>query len=194
MPEPIKEGAVSEQPTPAAEPAKEQSIEELRAELESYKKKTELSANEISTRDKKLTELQKEVKARMSEEERIKAESQSVLTELLEEFSNIASGSIGLDDKHKALIKGSTKDEIKASAELVKSFKESLVKDYEKQIKTLTEELAIYKANGTPPKAGTQTEPANLQSAYNEAIKTGNAALQIAIKRQAGREGFVLTE
>jgi hypothetical protein len=90
----------------------------------------------------------------MSDEERIKAESQSVLNDLLEEFKGIASGSLGLDDKHKALIKGSNKDEIKESADLIRSFKESIIKDYEKQIKTLTEENNILKANGSAPVKG----------------------------------------
>jgi hypothetical protein len=111
---------------------------------------------------------------------------------LLEEFKGIASGSLGLDDKHKALIKGGNKDEIKESADLIKSFKESIPKDYEKQIKTLTEEINILKANGTAPAAGTQIPPATLQTAYQEAIKTGNIALQNAIVRDARQKGVPL--
>lgn len=149
--EEIKEGLEVTQETPKGQP---EDIESLRAELETLRKQTELNKADLSGKDKKLTELQKEVKARMTEEERIKSESQSVLNELLEEFAIIASNSIGLDEKHRSLIKGSNKEEIKVSAELIKSFKESVTKEYEKQIKSLTEELNILKANGTPPTSG----------------------------------------
>jgi len=152
MGEDNKAGLDTDQVTPETKPT-EQTIEEIKAQI-----KEELEGkykNEISTRDQKLTQYQKEIKAKMSDEERIKAESQSVLNDLLEEFKGIASGSLGLDDKHKALIKGSNKDEIKESADLIKSFKESITKDYEKQIKTLTEELNILKANGNIPVKGT---------------------------------------
>ena len=196
MPEKKEEGSVDVQVTPTQESAKkdEINIDELRAELDALKKKSELSANEISTRDKKITDLSKEIKARMTEEERIKAESQSVLQELLEEFSTIASNSIGLDDKHKALIKGNTKDEIKASAELLKSYKESLVKDFEKQIKALTEENNVLKASGQAPKSGASPVPEGLQAQYDAAKKSGKADEMIAIIRAAKREAIEIKQ
>jgi hypothetical protein len=189
MGEDNKAGLDTDQVTPETKPT-ELTIDEIKAQI-----KEELEGkykNEISTRDQKLTQYQKDLKARMTEEERIKSESQSILNDLLEEFKGIASGSLGLDDKHKALIKGGNKDEIKESADLIKSFKESITKDYEKQIKTLTEEINILKANGTAPAAGTQIPPATLQTAYQEAIKTGNIALQNAIVRDARQKGVPL--
>ena len=90
----------------------------------------------------------------MSDEERIKSEAQSTLQDLLEEFSNVAAANIGLDDKHKSLLKGNTKDEIKSTAESLKSFKESIEKPHLDKIKSLEEEIKILKANGTPPKNG----------------------------------------
>ena len=176
--EAIQETQIESQPTISSDE---------RAELETLRKQTELYKSDLSGKDKKLTELQKEIKAKMSDEERIKAESQSVLNDLLEEFKGIASGSLGLDDKHKALIKGSNKDEIKESADLIKSFKESITKDYEKQIKTLTEEINILKANGTPPPSG-QGAPTNererLISLYNAAEIKGDGQAMFAIKEQ----------
>ena len=150
-----KESDLDKEQSQVEESAKNITPEE-RAELEELRKYKDLSARDLAGKNTKITELSKEVKARMTEEERIKSESQSVLNDLLEEFKGIASGSLGLDDKHKALIKGSNKDEIKESADLIKSFKESITKDYEKQIKTLTEELNILKANGTAPTKGTE--------------------------------------
>jgi len=153
----IKEGLDTVQVTPTeTQPTIEEQI--AKAKAEAYAEAEGKYKNEISTRDSKLTQYQKDLKARMSEEERIKSESESILKDLLEEFAGIASSSIGLDEKHKGLIKGSTKDEIKQSADLIKSFKDSVVKDYEKQIKTLTEELNILKANGTPPPAGKKVD------------------------------------
>ena len=149
-----KESDLDKEQSQVEESAKNITPEE-RAELEELRKYKDLSARDLAGKNTKITELSKEVKARMTEEERIKSESQSILNDLLEEFKGIASGSLGLDDKHKALIKGGNKDEIKESADLIKSFKESITKDYEKQIKSLTEELNILKANGTVPVKGT---------------------------------------
>jgi hypothetical protein len=184
MADEIKAGLDTDQVTPETKPT-ELTIDEIRSQI-----KEELEGkykNEISTRDQKLTQYQKDLKARMTEEERIKSESQSILNDLLEEFAGIASSSIGLDEKHKGLIKGSTKDEIKQSADLIKSFKDTIVKDYEKQIKTLTEEINILKANGTPPPSGhgaPTNERERLISLYNEAEKKGDGQAMFAIKEQ----------
>ena len=67
MPEPEnKQGQTPEPETVKDEPAKETNIDELRAELEALRKESELKKNEIATRDKKLTEYQKELKSFLS--------------------------------------------------------------------------------------------------------------------------------
>ena len=55
MTDEIKQGQIAEPETVKTEPAKDQNIDELRAELEALRKETELKKNEIATRDKKLT-------------------------------------------------------------------------------------------------------------------------------------------
>ena len=190
MPENTTQGLESTQETVITEPAKELTIDEIKAQAKA-EATAELEGkykNEISTRDQKLTKYQKDLKDRMTEEERIKAESQSVLNELLDEFATIASNSIGLDDKHKSLIRGSNKEEIKDSAELIKSFKESITKDYEKQITKLEEEIKILKAGGSAPAGSGQKVVGSLReqliNQYNEAEKRGDGAEMFQIKEK----------
>lgn len=132
----------------------EQTPEQLRAELERLRKQSELTKNEISTRDKKLTELQKDLKARLSEEERIKMEAEQERKEWLEDMAKIQAETLGLDEKHAGLIKGANKQEIKESAELIKSLIDSISGDKDKQIKILQDELKTYKAAGDTPARG----------------------------------------
>ena len=195
MPEPeTKQGQTTEPETVKDEPAKDQNIDELRAELEALRKETELKKNEISTRDKKLTEIQKELKSKMTDEERIKAEAEAERKEWLSDMSKIQAETLGLDEKHAALIRGANKQEIKESADLIKSLIDSISSDKDKQIKKLEDELKTYKAIGTPPPSGSPTVTATLQTQFNEAKKLNDLPLQMAIKRQAQREGFVINE
>jgi chromosome segregation ATPase len=154
MPDDIKEGLDASQETPK-EPATITADE--RAELETLRKQTELYKSDLSGKDKKLTELQKEVKARMSAEEQAKMQAEEERKEWLSDIAQTKAQALSLDEKHSALIKGNSKDEINAAAELVKSFKDSVVKEYEKKIKTLEEELNILKANGSAPVKGIAT-------------------------------------
>jgi hypothetical protein len=75
MGEDNKAGLDTDQVTPETKPT-ELTIDEIKAQI-----KEELEGkykNEISTRDQKLTQYQKDLKARMTEEERIKSESQRI--------------------------------------------------------------------------------------------------------------------
>jgi chromosome segregation ATPase len=166
----------------------EQTPEQLRAELEKLRKQTELTKNEISTRDKKLTELQKDLKARLSEEERIKMEAEQERKEWLDDMAKIQAETLGLDEKHAGLIKGANKQEIKESAELIKSLIDSISGDKDKQIKKLEDELKTYKAAGDAPK-GAKSEPAagsrqSLINQYNEAEAKGDADKMFYLKEQ----------
>jgi chromosome segregation ATPase len=156
MPEEIKQGQTTEPETVKTEPAKDQNIDELRAELEALKKDSELKKNEIATRDKKLTEYQKELKSKMTEEERLKAEAEAERKEWLEDMAKIQAETLGLEEKHASLIKGANKQEIKESAELIKSLIDSISVEKDKQIKKLEDELRTYKAAGEAPKKATE--------------------------------------
>jgi len=178
----IKEGLEEIQTT---QTETQPTIEELRAQI-----KEELEGkykNEISTRDQKLTQYQKDLKAKMSDEERIKAEAEAERKEWLEDIAKTKADSLGLDEKHSALIKGNSKDEINANAELIKSYRDSVVKDLEKQLKAKDEELNILKANGTPPPAGQgapSSERERLISLYNAAEIKGDGQAMFALKEQ----------
>lgn len=160
-----QKGLDASQETSATEPI---ITADERAELETLRKQTELYKSDLSGKDKKLTELQKEVKARMSAEEQAKMQAEEERKEWLSDIALTKAQALNLDDKHSALIKGNSKDEINAAAELVKSFKDSVVKDYEKKIKTLEEELNILKANGTPPPAGTPASTGKMEFTREE--------------------------
>jgi Fe-S cluster assembly scaffold protein SufB len=148
------EGLDTNQETRIEEPEAEKNIDDLRAELDALRKQSELNKLDLSGKDKKLTELQKEIKSRMTEEEKIRAEAAQERQELLNEYANIVCDAISLDEKHRGLIKGNTRDEIKSSADAVKSFKETIIKEYDKKFKELNEELNILKSNGDSPRKG----------------------------------------
>ena len=97
MTDEIKQGQTAEPETVKTEPAKDQNIDELRAELEALKKDSELKKNEIATRDKKLTEYQKELKSKMTEEERLKAEAEAERKEWLDDMAKIQAETLGYD-------------------------------------------------------------------------------------------------
>jgi hypothetical protein len=151
-----KEGLdVNQETQTETQPTIEEQI--AKAKAEAYAEAEGKYKNEISTRDTKLTQYQKDLKAKMSDEERIKAEAEAERREWLSDIAQTKAQALSLDEKHSALIKGNSKDEINAAAELVKSFKDSVVKEYEKKIKTLEEELNILKANGSAPVKGIAT-------------------------------------
>jgi len=190
MADEIKEVELTEGQTPEIQESKELSIDEVKeqARLETEKKYKEL----LSSRDKANTDLKKELLATKTAEEQAKFKIDEERKEFLKEVADITAKNIGLDDKFSSLIKGNSREELKESAELIRSFKDSITKDYEKQIKTLTEELNVLKANTQAPAAGNTTPPATLQSAYQDAIKTGNIAQQNAIVRAAAQQGVTL--
>jgi LPS O-antigen subunit length determinant protein (WzzB/FepE family) len=185
MAEEIKGLEATQETSNDAQPTIEEQIAQAKADA--YAEAEGKYKNEISTRDSKLTQYQKDLKAKMSDEERIKAESEAERKEWLEDIAKTKADALSLDDKHSALIKGNSKDEINAAAELVKSFKDSVVKDYEKQIKALTEELTILKANGSAPRTGA-TDPTDERSRlineYNEAEKRGDGGAMFEIKER----------
>jgi len=182
----IKEGLEVTQETPTeSQPTIEEQI--AKAKAEAYAEIEGKYKNEISTRDQKLTQYQKDLKALMSDEERIKAEAEAERKEWLEDIAKTKADYLGLDEKHSALIKGNSKDEINANAELIKSYRDSVVKDLEKQLKAKDEELNILKANGTAPPSGQgapSSERERLISLYNAAEIKGDGQAMFALKEQ----------
>lgn len=167
MPDEIKAGDLNTEPTPATEPAKTLSIEE-RAELEELRRVKELSSKDLKGKDTKITELTKQVMATKTAEEQARIEAENRMKAGLEKYTKLAVDKVGLSAEFAELISGNDYDEIDNKIQTFNKIKESMSKDYEKQIKTLTEELAIYKANGIPPKKGDETAAAKLEFSREE--------------------------
>jgi len=186
MPDDIKAGDLQQEPTPSTEPANILTIEE-RAELEELRKVKELSQKDLKGKDSKITELTKQVMATKSAEEQARIEAESKHRDGLVKYTKLAVEKVGLTSDFADLITGNDYDEIDGKIQTFTKIKESMSKDYEKQIKTLTEELNILKANGTPPPSG-QGAPTNererLISLYNAAEIKGDGTAMFALKEQ----------
>ena len=154
MPDDIKAGDLQQEPTPSTEPANILTIEE-RAELEELRKVKELSQKDLKGKDSKITELTKQVMATKSAEEQARIEAESKHRDGLVKYTKLAVEKVGLTSDFADLITGNDYDEIDGKIQTFTKIKESMSKDYEKQIKTLTEELNILKANGNIPVKGT---------------------------------------
>jgi hypothetical protein len=177
------------------EKAKEEARAEALREAEGKYKK------EISTRDQAITKLQKDVNATKSDEEKAKIEAEEQRKAILSKYSKLAVKAAGLADDFSDLITGTNEDEIDSKIETFIKVKESIekphfdvIKTHLEKIKSLEEEITILKASGAAPKGGGATEPATLQSAYDDAKKRGDFAAQTAIKRQASKTGVELRE
>lgn len=207
MAEEKKEGIEKPQSTPEEKAKEEVNVDELiekakeEARLEAIKEAEGKFKKEISTRDQTITKLQKDVNATKSEEERKQIEAEERHKTVLQKYSKLAVKAAGLDESFSDLITGNNEDEIDSKIETFMKVKESIekphlevIKTHLEKIKSLEEEINILKASGAPPKGGTQTEPATLQSSYDEAKKKNDFALQTAIKRQAAKEGVTLRE
>ena len=158
MADEIKEGLDKDQVTPKEEPKVESITAEERAELAKLREESELLKRDLKGKDTKITEYQKDLKARMTEEERIKAQAEEERKEWLNDIAKTKADALQLDEKHSALIKGSSKDEINQSAEIVKSLIESVSKEKDKTIKALEDRIKILEANGEPPKKGNKVD------------------------------------
>jgi len=186
MADEIKEVELAEGQTPEIQESKELSIDEVKeqARLETEKKYKEL----LSSRDKANTDLKKELLATKTAEEQAKFKIDEERKEFLKEVADMTAKNIGLDDKFSSLIKGNSKDELKESAELIRSFKDSITKDYEKQITKLEEEIKILKAGGSAPAGSGQKVVGSLReqliNQYNEAEKRGDGAEMFQIKEK----------
>jgi len=186
MADEIKEVELAEGQTPEIQESKELSIDEVKeqARLETEKKYKEL----LSSRDKANTDLKKELLATKTAEEQAKFKIDEERKEFLKEVADMTAKNIGLDDKFSSLIKGNSKDELKESADLIRSFKDSITKDYEKQITKLEEEIKILKAGGSAPAGSGQKVVGSLReqliNQYNEAEKRGDGAEMFQIKEK----------
>lgn len=196
MPEPIEQTPPAE--PVVTEPVVEQQAEpteaekELTAKLEAMELENKRIKGTMSATDKKLAALQKEKdeieKKSMSEEERIKAEAEADRKILVEETRDLFADTLKLDDESKGLIEGKTAQEVKEKAALLKTFKESVLKESTDKITALEKDLAIAKAE-MPNPGGGGTSPAGntreaIQAKLDEAIKAGNGSLAFALKEQ----------
>lgn len=196
MPNEKEQGLDENQETGKEEKAKDLTIDEIKAQAKA-EAMAEIEGkykNEISTRDQKLTQYQKDLKARMTEEERIKAQAEEERKEWLSDIAKTKADALQLDDKHSALIKGSSKDEINASAELVKSLVDTVSKEKDKTIKALEDKIKILEANGTVPPAGIKTVPEGIQSQYDDYKKKGMTAEMISLVRTAKLQGIQINQ
>jgi hypothetical protein len=162
-----KQGLEETQETVKDETAKkdEIDIETIRAENERLKKESELKANEIKTRDRKLTELQKEVNSTKTLEEQKALEAEERRKAGIARYGKLAVKSVGLADDFAELITGNDEEEIDLKIETFQKIKSSIEEPHIKQIKTLEatikaqeEEIKILKASGAVPKKGDGTD------------------------------------
>ncbi len=154
MAEEKKEGLDASQETPKETPAEitpDELKAQIRAELESQYK------TEISTRDRKLSEYQKELKNKLTDEERIKLEAEEERKSFLNDYAEVAGEKVGLTKDELKFIKGSNREEIKQNIEEFDKLLKAKMSEKDKTIKKLEDELKIYKASGNPPPAGTQS-------------------------------------
>jgi len=156
MAEENKEVELEKGQTPEVPESKELSIEEAKEQirLETEKKYKEL----LSSRDKANTDLKKELLATKSAEEQAKFKADEERKEWLADIAKTKAEALQLDEKHSALIRGSSKDEINQSAELVKSLIDSVNKEKDKTIKALEDRIKILEANGETPKKGNKVD------------------------------------
>ncbi len=190
----IKEGLDSSQETLKEEPKVEQITAEERAELEELRRVKELSSRDLKGKDTKITELTKQIMLTKTAEEQAKIEAENKHKSTLAKYSKLAVKAVGLEDEFSELISGNDEDEIDLKIQSFVKIKESISKEKDKTIKALEDRIKILEANGTPPPSGSPTVTATLQTQFNEAKKLNDLPMQMAIKRQAQREGFVINE
>lgn len=164
------------------------------AELEERKK-------EISGLNRKISEDEKVIKQKelekLSEQDRAKAELEMIRQEKLKtenEIKEMARGRVidkalidaGIPLEFAKRISGQEESEIQADVKAFKDYIDKLVN--EKKEQAVNQALA-----GKAPQAGVPGT-VSLQAMYDEQKKIGNLPQQMAIKRQAQREGIVLNE
>ena len=183
---------------PTTEPITEPTVEERIAEVEarlSEKFKTEIGGlnRRNSDLEKKLSESEK---AKMTDDERIKAELEEAKAEVIaerQEKETLLQGkiidselsSVGLPLSFAKYIRGTDEESIKSN---VKELNDYIVESANK----LKETDINTRLSGKAPVSGAPSDVTDLQTAYTEAKKSGNDALKIAIKRRAAREGVVI--
>jgi len=184
---------------PTTEPTTEPTIEEQIAEVEarlSDKFKTEISGlnRRNSDLEKKLSESEK---AKMTDDERIKAELEEAKAEVIaerQEKETLLQGkiidselsSVGLPLSFAKYIRGEDEPAIKGN---VKELNDLIVDTANK----LKEADINTRLSGKGPIAGKPSDVTNLQAAYDQAKKSGNDALKLAIKRKATAQGETIT-
>lgn len=178
MPEPTPGQVVEPQatiPTPAEPEPKqggESDIELLKTQMADVLKQNEIFKNEISTRDKKITELQKKD---MTEKEKLQLEKKELIENVTKTKLDLVKQKLSLDDGFEALL-GSNIEQIDANAELLKQFSTKILEAKTAEIESLKSELAKYKANTGDPGKGNGV-PNDIDAQITEAKKNGNAAL-----------------
>ena len=181
MSEDNKAGQGETQATPGS---KEIDIEKIKKEVEASieaKYKTE-----ISGLNRKVTESEKQLKARLTEEEQAKIAQDEKRKADLGRYAKMAAKAAGFDDAFSELITGSDGDEIDRKVEVFSKMKESIekphlevVKTHLEKIKSLEEEINILKASGAVPKGGGGTDGKTIKRVDFNAMSEINRASYI---------------
>ena len=185
----------TQETTPQDESQAEKTVDEKIAEAiaevaQGFKK-------EVAGLNRRNSELEKELaeerKAKMSEEERIKAEIEEAKKEAEAERSEAAKlrkerlidkalYDVGLPVEFAKHITGDDEESINDSVTSFNSYVDTIVN------KKIEEEINKRLA-GKPPEGGGKVDVSDLQSQYDNAKKSGDTALAIAIKRRAAAQG-----
>lgn len=129
------------------QPAASNEVDELKKQIENFKK-------ELSGRDKAVSQLQKDLSAKQTEEEKIKQAQENERKELLSEYAKIAIQGLGLTDEMSDLVTGNSKEEIQSRLETVKNIKAQIEKPLLDKIKQLEDMIKIKQSETSPPAGG----------------------------------------
>lgn len=134
-------------------------------------------------KDPHVAELEKAVADMKAEAAKAKAEA------VRERLRNLASAYLAeqkISPHYVDFLIGDDEETTKANLEKFKSHRDAELKEIL--------EAKFKEAGREAPGGGGQPQPQNLQTAYDEAKKAGNMAMQIAIKRAAAKENIQLNE
>lgn len=173
------------------QPGTEVKLEDVMAKLEKIEQENERLRGTVSSKDKTLTQLQKEkdelAKKTMSDEERRTAEFEADRKVLVDETKDFFKDALKLDEETEGLIAGNTAQEVKDKSAMLKGYKEAVLKESAEKIEALEKEITVLKGEMPNPGSGKTAGGSKrdvLKAQIAEAEKAGNGDLAFALMEQ----------
>lgn len=133
-------------------------LEDMQKQLNELAEANKRLSGSISAKDKSLNALQKEnsdlKKKGMDETEKAIAEAKEEKAFIVKQAHEMITESMGLDENTASLISGETGQEIRDKAEILKTYKESILKEATDKIASLEKEIETLKGNMPNPGSG----------------------------------------